>query len=681
MKIQRTFSMSSVDSNRSNRYLDHGERFAELNRWCFETAWEVANKVGGIYTVIRSKTGVSVGELGDQYVLMGPYKECQASQEIELEEFPPNHPLGQAVESQRSRGYNIICGRWLVEGNPKVILFDIGSAAGHMNSFKQELYEKARIGVAHADTECNDVVIFGFMVAQFLADFSVKSRNYSDLPPRIIAHFHEWMSGVALILLRLWKVDLATVFTTHATLLGRNLCAGKEDFYNKLSHFNLDNEAGKRGFYHRYCLERAAVHLAHVFTTVSEITGLEAEYLLKRKPCLITPNGLSVSRDLHEFQNRHNSSKEKIHDFVRGHFHGHLDFDLNKTLYLFTAGRYEFRNKGADLFIEALARLNHYLKSSGSKVTVVAFLIFPTKTNSFNIESLRANAITQATKATIDEVKKTISKRLYDMCLKGEVPNPEALLLKEDIVPLKRCILASRSNSLPAITTHNIVDDSNDLVLNAIRRCQLMNNKEDRVKVIFHPEFLSSTNPLFGLDYNEFVRGCHMGVFPSYYEPWGYTPAECTVMGIPSITTNLSGFGCFIEEKVTDPQCHGIYIVDRRHIGLEESVRQLAGYMFDFTKLNQRQRIIQRSRTERLSDLLDWKSLGVYYRMARTKALAAVFPDAKEDEEVQGLCGVQFPRPISEPSSTPGGSLMDSDEEELSHDSEEELEALDINNA
>lgn len=160
------------------------------------------------------------------------------------------------------------------------------------------------------------------------------------------------------------------------------------------------------------------------------------------------------------------------------------------------------------------------------------------------------------------------------------------------------------------------------------------------MKIVFHPEFLNSTNPLFGLEYDEFVRGCHLGkkenlrlahlsheisfagVFPSYYEPWGYTPAECTVMGIPSVTTNLSGFGCFMQEHISDPKSYGIYIVDRRFIGLENSIQQLAQYMYDFARLNRRQRIIQRNRTERLSDLLDWRNLGIvsslYFFMVRS---------------------------------------------------------------
>lgn len=276
---------------------------------------------------------------------------------------------------------------------------------------------------------------------------------------------------------------------------------------------------------------------------MSEITGIESEHLLKRKPDIITPNGLNVKKfaALHEFQNMHAKAKEKIHNFVRGHFYGHLDFDLDKTLYFFNAGRYEYGNKGVDMFIESLARLNHFLKSSNSQTTVIAFLIFPAATHNFNVDSLRGQAIAKQLRDTIQEVQESIGKRIIERALGGELPTSEDLLQPEDVVKLKRCIFASQRNSLPPICTHNMVEDSIDPILGAFRRCQLFNNRADRVKVIFHPEFLSSTNPLLGMDYEEFVRGCHLGVFPSYYEPWGYTPAECTVMGIPSATTNLSG--------------------------------------------------------------------------------------------------------------------------------------------
>ena len=194
-----------------------------------------------------------------------------------------------------------------------------------------------------------------------MRQFSAREKSKA-----IIAHFHEWLAGLAIPLCRKRHIDVTTIFTTHATLLGRYLCAGSVDFYNNLSYFDADQEAGKRGIYHRYCIERSAAHCADVFTTVSHITAYEAEHLLKRKPGSsffprlpllfltqcddadgVLPNGLNVVKfsAMHEFQNLHQVSKQKINDFVRGHFYGHYDFDLDNTLYFFTAGRYEYRNK------------------------------------------------------------------------------------------------------------------------------------------------------------------------------------------------------------------------------------------------------------------------------------------------------------------------------------------------
>jgi glycogen(starch) synthase len=187
--------------------------------------------------------------------------------------------------------------------------------------------------------------------------------------------------------------------------------------------------------------------------------------------------------------------------------------------------------------------------------------------------------------------------------------------------------------------THNMVDDTNNSILNGIRQVRLFNHENDRVKVVFHPEFLGTHNPLFNMEYEEFVRGCHMGVFPSYYEPWGYTPAECTIMGVPSITTNLSGFGCFMSEIINFPSDYGIHIVDRRTKSVEDSLEQLTDIMVDFCSKTRRQRINQRNRTERLSDVLDWKRLGLEYVKARWVALVRKFPDdvpEHDDETVDG---------------------------------------------
>jgi len=628
----------------------------------FEVAWEVANKVGGIYTVIRSKAGVTSEELGENYFLIGVYNERQA--ETEIEELEPEFKIVKDVlEDFKAEGVKVVYGRWLIDGNPKVILFDLGSAMKYLEHWRRDLWEASHIGIPDGDNECLDVLIFGALVAWFLGKF----RTLAPKDALMTAHFHEWMTAVGLIFSRVRGIDVSTIFTTHATLLGRYLCAGSLDFYNNLDKFNCDKEAGDRRIYHRYCLERAGATLAHVFTAVSEITADEAEHLLKRRPDIVTPNGLNIIKytALHEFQNLHAKSKEKINEFVRGHFYGNYDFDMDKTLYFFTAGRYEFTNKGADLFLEALSRLNYLLKASNSDVTVIAFMIFPAKTNNFNVDALQGQAHVKQLRQTVGEIHDHIGKKLFEIAMKGRMPEPSELLNSSDLISLKRCLLHTQKHHPPPIVTHNMIEDFSDPILNCLRKLQMFNLKTDRVKVIFYPEFLSSTNPLFPMDYPEFVRGCHLGVFPSYYEPWGYTPAECTVMGVPNVSTNLSGFGRFMQEHVDYADFYGIYVIDRRFKNPIESIHQLSDHMFDFCQLTRRQRIILRNRTERLSELLDWKNLGIYYQQARQLAIQKTHPERAPILRLRRRSvDMRFPRPPSAPVSPAISRQVSDDEDE-----------------
>ncbi|KAJ9072360.1 glycogen synthase isoform 1 [Entomophthora muscae] len=616
----------------------------------FEVSWETANKVGGIYTVIKTKAPVTVQEYGDRYCMVGPLNHRTAPVEVESLE-PPTEELRQAIQHMESQGFRITFGRWLIEGAPFVLLFDLASAFHRLNQWKGELWNIAGIPSPPNDTETNDAVVFGYLVALFLQQLVERQKHQA-----VIAHFHEWQVGVGLVLCRKWELDLATIFTTHATLLGRYLCAGDVDFYNILTTVDVDHEAGKRGIYHRYCLERASAHCADVFTTVSHITAFESEHLLKRKPDGVLPNGLNVVKfsAMHEFQNLHAKAKEKIHDFVRGHFYGHYDFDLEKTVYFFTAGRYEYRNKGVDMYIEALARLNYRLKQSNIDITVVSFIILPGKTQSFTVETLKGHAVLKQLTDTVAEIQDRIGKRIFEQAARGIEPKGDDLLSEQEKILLRRRIFALKRQTLPPVVTHNMEDDSKDPVLSQIRRLHLFNYPTDRVKVVFHPEFLNSNNPVLGLDYEEFVRGCHLGVFPSYYEPWGYTPGECTVMGVPSITTNLSGFGCFMEDSIENPADYGIYIVDRRMKSVEESLEQLVDHMVDFCLKSRRQRINQRNRCERLSDLLDWKGMGVEYMKARQLALRRVYPhgfNASDGFTDDSTHVPKIPRPLSAPGS------------------------------
>ena len=338
--------------------------------------------VGGIYTVIKTKTPVTVSEYGNRYTLIGPLNYHTAPLEVEIIDEPENKAVARSLESLRNAGIKYMYGKWLVDGAPLVLLLDVGSAYSRLNEWKGDLWHNCGIPSPSEDRETNEAILFGYLIAWFMGDLVHNLKIEADsgptkvAPPAVIAHFHEWLAGVGLVLIKKRAINVATVFTTHATLLGRYLCAGDVDFYNNLKYFDVDAESGKRGIYHRYCIERAAAHSADVFTTVSHITAYESEYLLKRRPGTglfifstllisidgVVPNGLSVKKfsALHEFQNLHAKAKEKIHDFIRGHFYGHGNFDLDNTIYFFTAGRYEYRNKGVDMFVESLASMIIY---------------------------------------------------------------------------------------------------------------------------------------------------------------------------------------------------------------------------------------------------------------------------------------------------------------------------------
>ncbi|KAI9891890.1 MAG: glycogen synthase isoform 1 [Vezdaea aestivalis] len=645
-----------------------------INHLLFEVSTEVCNRVGGVYTVMKSKAPVTVAEYKDRYCLLGPLNQQSAAVEVEAL-TPTDKDLLDTMQSMQDRGIKMLYGRWLIEGAPRVLLFDTKTAYNHLDEWKTDLWNVAGIPSPPADEETNEAIVFGYLVAWFLGEYVSRNKKHA-----VIAHVHEWLAGVCIPLCKKRQIDCVTIFTTHATLLGRYLCAGAEDFYNNLQYFNVDSEAGRRGIYHRYCLERAAAHGADVFTTVSHITAFEAEHLLKRKPDGVLPNGLNVSKlsAVHEFQTKHQESKERIHAFVRGHFYGHNDFSMDDTLYFFTAGRYEYKNKGVDVTLEALSRLNHQLKSSGSKTTVVAFFILPAPTTSLTVEALRGQAVIKSLKDTVSSIEQGIGKRLFEASLawnEGD-PLPEAknLMTGQDGILLRRRLYGMKRHSLPPVITHNLVNDADDLVLNQIRRLQLWNKPSDRVKIIFHPEFVNATSPILPIDYDDFVRGCHLGVLPSYYEPFGYSSAECTVMGVPNITTNLSGIGCYFQNLLVNPEDYGVYIIDRRSQSIEGSVNQLATCMFEFCQKSRRQRINQRNRCERLSDLLDWKRMGLEYVKARQLGLRRAYPDAFEAgdfdiEDIFSSTDGKISRPLSAPGSprdrggmmTPGdfGSLQE----------------------
>jgi len=582
----------------------------------FEIGWEVCWQLGGIYTVLRSKIPAMQQRWGAGYYLIGPYNPQTAA--TEFEEEATEGFIRKTLDRLREQGIGCHFGRWLAPGRPNVILLDYRSRFPNLDRDKYLLWKDHGISTVSGDGEVNEVIALGFAVAEFFAALA------QELPARapVIAHFHEWMAGVAVPRIAHLKLPVATVFTTHATLLGRYLASDDPEFYNHLPYINPDEQAAKYNIYPRFAIERAAAHAATVFTTVSQVTSFEAEKLLGRQPDLILPNGLNLHRfaALHEFQNLHRQYKETIHEFVMGHFFQSYPFDLDKTLYLFTSGRYEYRNKGMDLFIEALYHLNQRLRQLSDRPTVVAFIVTKAATRNINVSALQNQSMFEELHKTCEQIEEQIGRRLFRGAVNGRITTGE-LLDEDERVRLKRAINAWHTGRQPPIVTHDLVDDAGDPILQHLRHRGLFNSPDDPVKVVFHPQFITANSPLISLDYEQFVRGCHLGIFPSYYEPWGYTPMECAALGVPAVTTDLSGFGAYVQHHIPDHREKGIYVLNRRTHGFDESVSELVEHLFQFAKLSRRERIEKRNSVERLSEAFDWPQLIGYYNEAHDLAL------------------------------------------------------------
>lgn len=592
------------------------------NSLLVETSWEVCNQLGGIYTVIRSKAPSMVNAWGNRYCLLGPYVHNKIPAEFEPSDDYSDE-FGKAVIAMRELGFIVHYGYWLVVGKPKVILLDFNNLFGQRLAVRKfVLWEKHGIDTSMYDDLVDQTIAFG-EATQIFIELLVR-KDISHRP--LIAHFHEWMVGTSIPELKVSGLPVSTVFTTHATQLGRFLAMNDPWFYDHLPFVDWYQESIRFNCLSKVLIERSAAINSGVFTTVSDVTALECVQLLGRKPDVITPNGLNIERfvALHEFQNLHTENKKLIHEFVMGHFFQNYSFDVDKTLYFFTSGRFEFSNKGFDISIEALARLNYKMQNAGINKTVVMFFITKQPYHSISPHVLNSRGVLEEIHQTCKEIEKQLGEKLFYAVASSaeyQLPNLNAVIDDYWKLRLHRTYQSWKNDNLPPVLTHNLVYPEHDQILNTLKKVNLLNHEYDKVKVVYHPDFISPTNPLFGMEYSQFIRGCHLGVFPSYYEPWGYTPLECIASGIPSVTSDLSGFGDYINKYMPEHDENGIYVVERRYKNFNEAAEQLADILFGFVKMNMRDRINERNKVENSSEFFDWKYLYAFYEEAYVRSL------------------------------------------------------------
>ncbi|MBE7439586.1 MAG: glycosyltransferase [Spirochaetales bacterium] len=580
-----------------------------------EAGWEICRQLGGIYTVLRSKANAMVQHSGESYSLLGPFEASSA--QIEFEEKPGANAFHRAARKLTAQGIEARAGIWLVPGRPQTVLLDLSSILPRAAELRYFAWEHHGIDCGGPDSMLDEVLAFGEASRLFLEKLLEEASGEP-----IVAHFHEWMGGAAIPQMRRQNLPIGIVFTTHATLLGRYLATSRDDFYDTLPSANWSTEAERHGIAPRVRLERALAHGAHVFTTLSELTALECRHLLGRTPDLLLPNGIHFEHlpATHEVQNLHQKFKQNIEKFVIGHFFPSYTFDLDRTLYFFTSGRYEYRNKGYNVTLDALAVLNQKLKAAGSDRTIIAFLVTRRPHHNFHPDVLASMGLMEELKLVCEAIEKQVGDRLFIQAAAGNKPWLYELVDEYWWLRLKRAMHSWKTGRNPFIITH-IPQDENDEVLNHIRRIGLLNGADDPVKIVYHPDFITTTNPLFHMEYGEFVRGCHLGIFPSYYEPWGYTPLESIALGTPAITSDLAGFGNYVMDHIEKPQDAGLYLHKRRFLNYSDTVTALGEQLWNFAQLERRDRIELRNRTELLSARFDWMELASQYFKAHDLAL------------------------------------------------------------
>lgn len=475
--------------------------------YLFETSWEVCNKVGGIYTVISTKVNRMQQLFGDRYFLIGP----DVWKGRDNREFTEDKKLYASWRAYaEGQGVKFRVGHWNTEGRPVAILVDFMSLIAKKDELLADLWCDYQLDSLSGQWDYIEPVLFGYAAARVVHTF----YDFMVFPQeKVYAHFHEWMTGAGVLYLKKHLPSVATAFTTHATVLGRCIAGNALPLYSGLSTYNGDELSHRFGVRAKFSMEKLSAIHADVFTTVSRLTDRECIQFFGKGVDRVTPNGFE-DRFVPQGDD-YDARRLKARQVLRRVSEALLNVPVSDdTFFVLNSGRYEFRNKGIDLYIDALAELN---RRPDLDRPVVAFIAVPA----------------------------------------GHAGPREDLLQR-----VKRADLVGGEARMDDYCTHYLNDSEHDPVLARLRLAGLRNQAEDKVKVIFVPCYLDGVDGLFNLSYYDFLIGFDATVFPSYYEPWGYTPLESAAFSLPTLTTTVAGFGLWVQENVREPQ-EGVVVLER----------------------------------------------------------------------------------------------------------------------
>ena len=537
--------------------------------YIFESSWEVCNKVGGIYTVLSTRAKTLQQKNPDHILFIGP--DCWREKECPY--FSEDTTLfadWKKSEQNKDDGLAMKIGRWNVPGNPIAILVDFMPYFKIKNEIYSKAWELFQVDSLHAYGDYDEASMFSYaagLVVESFYNFYLKNDN------KVVYHANEWMTGLGLLYVRSRLPQIATIFTTHATSIGRSIAGNNKPLYDYLFAYNGDQMAAELNMQSKHSIEKQTAKYVDCFTTVSDITARECLELLDKPVDVVLPNGFEnnfVPKGA-DFTRKRKLARKRLIDVANALMGTELSDDV---LIVSTSGRYEFRNKGVDVFIEAMNRL---LRDKNLKKEVLAFIEVP---------------------GWVGEPRKDLVERLnsgkkYDTPL--EVP----------------------------LVTHWLYNMSHDNVLGMLKYLNMWNRKEDKVKLVFLPCYLVGDDGVLNMPYYDLVLGKDMCIYPSYYEPWGYTPLEAVAFKVPCITTDLAGFGQWANSvkggnsEIID----GVKVIHRTDYNYSEVADAIKDTVSEFSAMDKTEVAKARANAEKLSKKALWSHFINYYCEAYDFAL------------------------------------------------------------
>ena len=533
----------------------------------FESSWEVCNKVGGIYTVLSSRAKTLQDELKDHIIFIGP--DCW--KESESPYFKADSALFADWQwAAKEQGLKVKVGRWTVPGEPIAVLVDFTPYFEQKDEIYGWLWENYGVDSLHAYGDYDEASMFSYAAALVTESFY---KHYLNSQQHVVYHANEWMCGLGALYINNKLPQIGSVFTTHATSIGRSIAGNMKPLYDYLFAYNGDQMAGALNMQSKHSIEKQTAWHVDCFTTVSDITAKECVELLDKPVDVVLPNGFDDSfvPKAAQFTRKRRAARRRLLEVANALLGEQLTDD---TLIVSTSGRYEFRNKGIDVFVEAMNRL---LRDRDLKKNVVAFIEVP---------------------GWVGEPRKDLQERLESG--------------KQFDTPLE----------VPQVT-HWLHNMSHDNVLSMLKYYDMHNRKEDRVKVIFLPCYLDGKDGILNMNYYDVVLGNDLCIYPSYYEPWGYTPLEAVAFKVPCITTDLAGFGLWANKvfghygELKD----GVKVIHRTDYNYSEVADAIKDTVAAFSAMSQKEIDECRKKADALSKKALWRNFIEYYHEAYDIAL------------------------------------------------------------